>query len=173
MEYAEHLYTDPSLWRVTLEYLGACGKEGRAMVAEIIMRVPIDISIPSSLSEQGGTPRTPHEKAKEVQSDLDMIFMDGDVNTGRDDLEKKAWSEWEDKVLKIIDVCKDYGLDDVLASVCRVSLFWEVVVGFIAIMTRLMIIFQSQYHSHSFEEGSMDALSNTQSWLETVVELDA
>lgn len=128
IEYAEHLLTDPSLWRVTLEYLGACGKEGRAMVAEVIMRVPVDISIPPSISPNADAhenearinPATPAKGTGGSISDLEMILADNGMVHNKDDAESQAWKEWEDKVLKIIDVCKDYGLEEVLCSACRV-----------------------------------------------------
>ncbi|KAF8309271.1 hypothetical protein DL93DRAFT_2100127 [Clavulina sp. PMI_390] len=125
IEYAEHLYTDPSLWRVTLEYLGACGAEGKALVAEVIMRIPVDVSLPSqtTLATAESVPKAPSTadkgkgKAKE-DTDLDMILDDAEGND-QSEGEAKAWKDWEDKILKIVDVCKDYGLEDVLYSVCR------------------------------------------------------
>jgi nuclear pore complex protein Nup85 len=107
IEYAEHIYTDPSLWRVTLEYLGACGSEGAAMAAELIKRVSIDIDFPTDISD-----------ATVVVTEKDprpsCFTPDGGTPASR------AWAEWEDKVLKIITVCKDYGLEEVLTSVCKV-----------------------------------------------------
>lgn len=117
IEYAEHLYTDPSLWRITLEYLGACGTAGRAMLAEIVMRVPVDINIASSKGK---------ERAVDGEEDLEMILgedRNGEERLGEEkaEEERRAWTEWEEKIIKIVDVCKDYGLEDVLYSVCRVS----------------------------------------------------
>lgn len=95
------------------------------MVAEVVMRVPVDISIPPPSSDDktsnGTIGKGKSKDASGEQSDLDMIFNETDATGDAEELEKKAWSEWEDKVLKIIDVCKDYGLEDVLYSVCRVS----------------------------------------------------
>lgn len=93
------------------------------MAAEVIMRVPVDISIPTPSTDEVTNGTESKGKDKEEtngQSDLDMIFAASVVDEA-DNLEKKAWSEWEDKVLKIINVCKDYGLEEVLYSVCRVS----------------------------------------------------
>lgn len=56
------------------------------------------------------------------EEDLEMILAENREGAhGEDQEERKAWSEWEEKIIKIVDVCKDYGLEDVLYSVCRVS----------------------------------------------------
>lgn len=96
------------------------------MVAEVIMRVPVDITIPHPDDSQAQ--KSPKGKAKAPvtppngdSADLDMIITDAD-GVGEDPA-SVAWAEWEDKILKIIDVCKDYGLEDVLYSVCRVRSF--------------------------------------------------
>lgn len=168
MEYAEHLYTDPTLWRVTLEYLGACGKEGRAMVAEVVMRVPVDISIPSPSSDDK-IPNGTKGKGKDVnggQSDLDMIFTDADVSGDMEELEKKAWSEWEDKVLKIIDVCKDYGLEDVLYSVCRVSFIPVLRSPHCCVETLIHSLVCSPFRRPLYGGVSMGVLCSILLWLE-------
>lgn len=92
------------------------------MVAEVVMRVSVDIPNPPSTSasrdilehDARKDPVTPAKGTNGV-SDLDILLA-----TGKPDGIGEAWQEWENKVLKIIDVCKDYGLEEVLYSVCRV-----------------------------------------------------
>jgi len=98
------------------------------MVAEIVMRVPVDISIPpstpapSGIRESGvGTdPATPAKGAGGGVSDLDMVIAGGGLGHDNNDVETEAWKKWESTILKIIDVCKDYGLEELLCSACRV-----------------------------------------------------
>lgn len=95
MEYAEHLHTDPSLWELTLEYMGACGNDARDQMAEILKRVSIEI---------------------------DLKREKGNTDVSADEAEAAAWDRWSAKIDKIITVCKDYGLDDAIVSVCKVSI---------------------------------------------------
>ena len=124
VEYAEYLYSDPSLWQITLEYLGACGAEGRSLVAEVIKRVPVDVGVPvlgAKGTEGGDTsntePSTPVKLTRGNGVDTSMAMDEREL-----DPESEAWKKWEAKILKIITVCKDYGLEDVLLSVCKVSI---------------------------------------------------
>jgi hypothetical protein len=34
------------------------------------------------------------------------------------------WGKWEEKVEKVIKICKDYGLKDEISSVCKVHLMF-------------------------------------------------
>ena len=78
------------------------------MISELIKRVPIDINLPTDVTDDKG-------KGKSVDDEMD------EDEDGKEDAVAKAWSEWEDKIMKIITVCKDYGLDEVMVSVCRVG----------------------------------------------------
>src|SRR5260370_11442952 len=110
-----HLHSDPTLWRITLEYLAACGSEGRSTVAEVLRRVPVDIELPFQKQKEKERPNGLQSPANSTSSGLGV---DGETA----DPEKEAWAKWEERVLKIINVCTDYGLQDVLLSVCKVSL---------------------------------------------------
>ena len=123
VEYAEYLCSDPSLWQITLEYLAACGVEGRSLVAEVIKRVPVDVDVPAPgakgserKDKSNAEPSTPVKQPRGSGADTSMAMDEKEL-----DPEAEAWKKWEAKILKIIAVCKDYGLEDVLLSVCKVS----------------------------------------------------
>ncbi|KAI0070891.1 hypothetical protein K474DRAFT_1669600 [Panus rudis PR-1116 ss-1] len=46
--YTEYLRTDPSLWRLTVDYLRTCGEIGLEMADEILVRVPLKLEAPKS-----------------------------------------------------------------------------------------------------------------------------
>lgn len=116
--HAMHLHSDPTLWRITLEYLAACGSEGRSMVAEVLRRTPVDIELPSQRREEKEQSHDLLSPAKlSANGTSSGLGVDGETA----DTEKGTWAKWEERVLKIINVCTDYGLQDVLLSVCKVS----------------------------------------------------
>lgn len=147
ISFASHLHSAPSLWELTLEYMAACGAEGRHLIAEVLKRVDIDIDIPNPSAPTGLTngngasngkskkaaPKTP-PRANHRSRAASEIEIDGhDDVDAHTEAEASAWKKWEDKVVKIIAVCKDYGLEDVMASVCKVG----VCLGLNLVYTRL------------------------------------
>jgi nuclear pore complex protein Nup85 len=105
LTYAEHLHSDPSLWELTLEYTAACGMEGKDALAELVMRVPIDFE----------SVRAPKGKSKGTAPAVDV------ADAPQESEEAQQWDRWTAKMEKLITVCKDYGLDDVICSICKVS----------------------------------------------------
>lgn len=93
-------------------------------MAEVIKRVPVDVDVPApgAKGTQGEDasntePSTPVKQTRGNDVDTSMTMDEKDL-----DPQAEVWKKWEDKILKIITVCKDYGLEDVLLSVCKVSI---------------------------------------------------
>jgi nuclear pore complex protein Nup85 len=108
LTFAEHLHSDPSLWELTLEYTAACGIEGKERLAELVMRVPIDFE---SVKTTG-----PVERSQ--PADLDTMVQTGPEGAEVDDQTKQE-ERWTERMEKLITICKDYGLEDVICSVCK------------------------------------------------------
>ncbi|KDQ19196.1 hypothetical protein BOTBODRAFT_171134 [Botryobasidium botryosum FD-172 SS1] len=108
LEYAEHLHTDPSLWELTLEYMGACGNDAKDQMAEILKRVSIDVE----------TKRGKRTAAAATGGEAEAEMVE-DEEEGGEGEEAAMWERWSAKVDKIISVCKDYGLNEAIVSVCK------------------------------------------------------
>lgn len=52
LPYAEHLHSDPGLWRLTVDYMCSCGDIGKEMADQVLMRVPLQLQS----SSKGGAP---------------------------------------------------------------------------------------------------------------------
>ncbi|KAJ8482613.1 hypothetical protein ONZ51_g5233 [Trametes cubensis] len=53
LAYAEYLRTDPSLWRITVDYMYSCGEVGRGMADQVLMRVPLHLEAPKDADAAG------------------------------------------------------------------------------------------------------------------------
>ncbi|KAH9479690.1 Nuclear pore complex protein Nup85 [Psilocybe cubensis] len=43
LSYADHLHSDPALWRVTVDYMYSCGEIGQKRADEVLLRVPLKL----------------------------------------------------------------------------------------------------------------------------------
>jgi nuclear pore complex protein Nup85 len=41
LKYAEYLHSDPALWRITVDYMCACGDLGKERADQVLIRVPL------------------------------------------------------------------------------------------------------------------------------------
>lgn len=48
LSYAEYMRSDPTLWRITVEYMCSCGRIGEEMADEVLMRVPLKLESPKN-----------------------------------------------------------------------------------------------------------------------------
>ncbi|KAI8985581.1 Nup85 nucleoporin-domain-containing protein [Trametes punicea] len=48
LTYAEYLRADAALWRITVDYMYACGDVGRGMADQVLMRVPLRLEAPKN-----------------------------------------------------------------------------------------------------------------------------
>ncbi|CCM06137.1 uncharacterized protein FIBRA_08387 [Fibroporia radiculosa] len=46
LSYTEYLRSDPALWRITVDYMCACGDVGKETADQVLMRVPLRLQIP-------------------------------------------------------------------------------------------------------------------------------
>lgn len=101
LNYADYLHCDPSLWRITVDYMCACGDIGKERADEVLLRVPIPISI---------SPRRPQQQGDE-QTDMVVDDEAAQLREGR-----------VEGVLKdVIKACFEYGRESVRRMVCAVS----------------------------------------------------
>ncbi|KDQ50696.1 hypothetical protein JAAARDRAFT_41779 [Jaapia argillacea MUCL 33604] len=99
ISYAHYLHSDPALWRLTVDYMCACGDVGKGMGDEVLKRVPLRLR-GSSASKQ-----TPLGKGKEREGEGESIKR-GEVAG----------------VLKEINqTCWEYGREEVRRMVCRIA----------------------------------------------------
>lgn len=96
--YAEHLLSDPSMWRLAVSYLTHCGEVGMNTAGEILLHLPFRIS------------------GVNVETEVESRSLAMFAGTG-DPVAPVA--ELDD----IIDACEVYGLKEVKQAICRVCLF--------------------------------------------------
>ncbi|KAJ7793463.1 nucleoporin Nup85-like protein [Mycena olivaceomarginata] len=53
LAYAEYLYSDPALWRITVDYMYSCGDVGKERADEVLIRVTLRLNDKSSASHGG------------------------------------------------------------------------------------------------------------------------
>lgn len=52
LAYADYLYSDPGLWRLTVDYLCTCGEIGMERADEVLLRVPLRINGTAGSSDE-------------------------------------------------------------------------------------------------------------------------
>ncbi|PCH44067.1 hypothetical protein WOLCODRAFT_76869 [Wolfiporia cocos MD-104 SS10] len=51
LDYAEYLHSDPTLWRITVDYMCTCGDVGAEMADQVLLRVPLKLSKPANADQ--------------------------------------------------------------------------------------------------------------------------
>ncbi|OCH91378.1 hypothetical protein OBBRIDRAFT_753240 [Obba rivulosa] len=51
LSYAEYMRSDPSLWRLTVDYMSSCSEIGKAMADQVLMHVPLRLHRPKGAHE--------------------------------------------------------------------------------------------------------------------------
>lgn len=109
LQYAEYLHSDPALWRITVDYMCACGEIGTRRADEVLLRVPLGFS---TYSQPTGS--DPAGKKSTANDDRTMDTEDEASRIRAGDIVG---------VLKEVNqCCFEHGREGVRRMVCRVSL---------------------------------------------------
>ncbi|KAF4594037.1 hypothetical protein EYR40_008835 [Pleurotus pulmonarius] len=101
LAYAESLHADASLWRLTVEYMYACGDIGRLRADEVLLRVPL------RLQTQNHQPKSQLEGVGESGEGDE----NGEVKTG----------DIVGVLKEINETCLEHQREEVRRTVCRVA----------------------------------------------------
>lgn len=107
LQYAEYLHSDPALWRITVDYMCACGEIGTHRADEVLLRVPFGFSTysKSTGSDPVGKKSTANDDRTTETEDEASRIRAGDI-VG---------------VLKEVNqCCFEHGREGVRRMVCRV-----------------------------------------------------
>lgn len=109
LQYAEYLHSDPALWRITVDYMCACGETGTHRADEVLLRVPLGFGthFESTGCDPGGKkPAANDDRTMDTEDEASRIRA-GDI-VG---------------VLKEVNqCCFEHGRENVRRMVCRVSI---------------------------------------------------
>ncbi|KAF9642653.1 hypothetical protein BDM02DRAFT_3105390 [Thelephora ganbajun] len=108
LQYAEYLHSDPALWRITVDYMCACGEIGTYRADEVLLRVPLGFSSYSQPtgSDPGGKKTTVNDDRIADTEDEASRIRAGDI-VG---------------VLKEVNqCCFEHGREGVRRMVCRIA----------------------------------------------------
>ncbi len=103
LAYAESLHADASLWRLTVEYMYACGDIGRLRADEVLLRVPL------RLQTQNHQPKSQLEGVGESGEGDE----NGEVKTG----------DVVGVLKEINETCLEHQREEVRRTVCRVRTY--------------------------------------------------
>ena len=108
LQYAEYLHSDPALWRITVDYMCACGEIGTHRADEVLLRVPLGFNTypqPTGSDPVGRKPMVNDDRTMDTEDEASRIRA-GDI-VG---------------VLKEVNqCCFEHGREGVRRMVCRVS----------------------------------------------------
>lgn len=108
LRYAEYLHSDPALWRITVDYMCACGDLGKERADQVLIRVPLrlgsgarnkGVSKPMMLDGDEGEPLDAEQEAARIRAG-DVVGVLKDVN----------------------QCCFEYQREEVRRMVCRVRI---------------------------------------------------
>lgn len=101
LKYAQSLLDEQGLWRISIDYLAACGVEGRRRMSHVILSVPLDGSIQAE-----------DEDEKEVDDAMDE---------GADESEAPASKQPSGlaRAEQVLRACSEHGLELEARVVCR------------------------------------------------------
>ena len=100
LKYAQSLLDEQGLWRISIDYLGACGAAGRKKMSHIILSVPLD----------GPDPTEDSYDADEA--------MEEDAETNGSNTKKNA-AKGLARAEQVLRACSDHGLELEARVVCR------------------------------------------------------
>jgi len=107
LQYAEYLHSDPALWRITVDYMCACGEIGTRRADEVLLRVPLGFGTyfqPAGPDPSGKKSTANDDRAMDTEDEASRIRA-GDI-VG---------------VLKEVNqCCFEHGREGVRRMVCRV-----------------------------------------------------
>ncbi|CDR88880.1 uncharacterized protein SPSC_05712 [Sporisorium scitamineum] len=100
LKYAQSLLDEQGLWRISIDYLGACGAAGRKRISHIILSVPLD----------GPDPIDDSDDADEAMD------KDAEANGSAN---KKNETKGLARAEQVLRACSDHGLESEARVVCR------------------------------------------------------
>lgn len=100
LQFADYLHSDPSLWRITVDYMCSCGDIGKKRADQVLLRVPMSLSA-ARPPRQGG--------------DRQQTAMIVDGNSG------ETSARMEGVLKEVIKACYEYERDEARRMVCSVS----------------------------------------------------
>ncbi|KAJ9474997.1 Nuclear pore complex protein Nup85 [Pseudozyma hubeiensis] len=99
LKYAQSLLDEQGLWRISIDYLAACGVAGRKKMSHIVLSVPLD----------GPDPKEGTDEANDA--------MEEDADAGNGATSKKATGVARAEL--VLRACSDHGLESEARVVCR------------------------------------------------------
>lgn len=104
LKYAQNLLDEQGLWRISIDYLAACGAEGRKKMSDVILSVPLDGPGPEE-----------EEEEEDKEGDDDAMDEGADGN-GAGASKKASGLARAEQVLR---ACSEHGLETEARVVCR------------------------------------------------------
>ncbi|KAJ1017822.1 hypothetical protein NDA16_005138 [Ustilago loliicola] len=102
LKYAQNLLDEQGLWRISIDYLAACGTEGRKKMSHVILSVPLDGPVPEAEEEDG--------------EDADDAMDEGVDGNDAGSSKKASVLARAEQVLR---ACSEHGLETEARVVCR------------------------------------------------------
>ncbi|GAA5821729.1 hypothetical protein JCM11251_000992 [Rhodosporidiobolus azoricus] len=106
LDWAERLTVDEGLWRVSCEYWGACGEEGRRRARSLLKNLRLDDPTSSAQEAPEG----------EVEN-MDVEAGEGE-NYGKS-REEQGKGRKTRRVEEVLRVCADLGLEEEMVEICQ------------------------------------------------------
>ncbi|CCF48279.1 hypothetical protein NDA11_002929 [Ustilago hordei] len=97
LKYAQDLLDEQGLWRIGIDYLAACGPEGRKKISHVILSVPL------------------HGPGLEEEDDDDTMDQGADGNDARSSNKSSELARAE----QVLRACSEHGLETEARVVCR------------------------------------------------------
>jgi nuclear pore complex protein Nup85 len=98
IQYAEYIMSDPSMWRIAIQYLGHCGPPGTGTANQILIHLPFTI---------------PGIKLTDEAHSQALVMFTG--------AGKKAAPMAD--LTEILDVCNRFSLYEAKSAICRVGIW--------------------------------------------------
>ncbi|PWN52416.1 Nucleoporin, Nup85-like protein [Violaceomyces palustris] len=109
IKYANGMLEDQGLWRITVDYLAACGDRGHRQLRKVILDVPLT---------DANAPRTQGKGSRvdEVEAQAKAKAMDED---GEPSTPESPDVEGFERVEEVLRACMEHGLEDEARIVCK------------------------------------------------------
>ncbi|PWY98039.1 hypothetical protein BCV70DRAFT_202209 [Testicularia cyperi] len=118
LEYAQSMLEEQGLWRISIDYLAACGACGRKQMTQVILGVPVQG--PGALDGE----LTDDDDDDDVDGDADMDMENDDEGMDRNAAAngrspRKAKAPKLDRAEQVLRACTEHGLEAEARVVCK------------------------------------------------------